>query len=198
MIGSLKKSVHSPYIPNMNIKDIPNDPTEPTSSSTTEISTTDCGYPLVDNLGKCTLVMPQTGKHLVPTPVLSWLSIVASAMRTTSLTSTPPASSWSCTCAGQTQGQVVNATTKCGTPMCPNWQTTTTRTTTRIDTRPLFTFTDPPLLTFPRASCACSKPTVSGVGLCSTVHNSYFSGTLTEGPSQSCGLGPDSVLPSQC
>lgn len=117
---------------------------------------------------------------------MSWLSVVASAVRTTSITSTPPAPSWSCTCAGQTLGQVVNATTKCGTPMCPNWQTTTTRTTTRVDTRPLFTFTDPPLLTFPRASCACSKPTVEGVGVCSTVHNSYFSGATADGYHCAC------------
>ena len=96
-------------------------------------------------------------------------------------------SSWSCTCDFQTQGQAVKAITKCGTTMCPNWQTTTTRTTTSINTEPLFTFNDPaPPLTFRPASCNCPKPTRSGVGLCSRVHNSYFSGAIAEGYHCAC------------
>jgi hypothetical protein len=97
------------------------------------------------------------------------------------------ASSWSCTCDFQTPGQVVKAITKCGTTMCPDWQTTTTKTTTLISTEPLFTFDDPaPSLTFRPASCNCPKPTRAGVGSCSEVHNSYFSGAVAPGYHCAC------------
>jgi hypothetical protein len=98
-----------------------------------------------------------------------------------------PTSTWSCTCAFQTSGQDVKAITRCGTPMCPNWQPSTTRTGKSVNTEPLFTFHDPaPPLTFGPASCRCPKPTRDGVGLCSTVHNSYFSGAIAEGYHCAC------------
>jgi hypothetical protein len=54
--------------------------------------------------------------------------------------------------------------------MCPNWQTTSTRTTSAIDTRPKWTFVDPTPTTteYPPASCSCEIPIQADIGLCST------------------------------
>jgi hypothetical protein len=55
--------------------------------------------------------------------------------------------------------------------MCPNWQTTSTKTTSAIDTNPLFTFSDPTpttKYTYPPATCKCNIPTETDIGLCST------------------------------
>lgn len=86
-------------------------------------------------------------------------------------------SSWSCTCASQTSGQEVKVITRCDKPACPNFEASTTMTSTVIDTRPLFTFNDPSLSPLPSAPpgqgsphdparCSCTITTLSGDRTC--------------------------------
>jgi hypothetical protein len=117
----------------------------------------DCNPPSVEKLGRCALVLPKMKARR------DQLTIdVSQDLRENVMLTGRDVTSWSCSCADQTAGQVVTAITKCGTAMCPNWQTTSTRTTTEIDTNPLFTFTDPtlppPSLTMRPARCSCIYP----------------------------------------
>ena len=153
-------------IPNITIEELPDEPTDSanSTSSASSSSTTDCRPPSVEGLGRCALVLPKM-KAKRDVPIIEGLQAAEkeSMLAERGVTSGSPVTSWSCSCQWQTAGQVVTATTKCGTPMCPNWQTTSTRTSTEIDTKPMITF-QTPIYT----PCKCLMPTSRWIGACSS------------------------------
>jgi hypothetical protein len=112
-------------IPNITIEVLPDDPADSVNStsqsktsSASASSTTDCSPPLVDRIGRCALVLPKMKARRDKLMVEDWQAAQATSMLAErDVTSGPSVTSWSCSCAYTTVGQVVNATTKCGTPM---------------------------------------------------------------------------------
>lgn len=144
-------------VPSIAIEAPTDNPAGSLSSSTQSKTTSkaDCHYPKVESLGSCTLV-----------------NVIEKTTKNAPATS----SSWSRTCVSQTPGQSVKAITRCDTPVCPNWQASTTLTTASVNTEPLFTFVDPSLSPLPSqpvqlsslapARCSCTITAVSGDRTC--------------------------------
>lgn len=196
-------------IPNITIKELPDEPEEPanltsqstisqTSTSSSSTSSADCKPPDVDHLGWCHLVSdPRETARGEARDVESSQSANLEVLgiedetspareRTTLFAERDDPMTSSCVCNWQTPGQVVTAIVKCGTTMCPNWQTST-ESKTKPGTEPWDIWHTPvSTLTFPPARCRCDAPTQDGVGLCSEVHNFFFSGNLADGYHCAC------------